>query len=513
MNKFIFKDEAEEPANNKKLNNAKVWRVLVVDDDESVHQVTRLVLADAEIEYRKLDIVSVYSSSEAKTLLEKDDSFCMAFVDVVMETDHAGLELVEWIRNDLKNQDIRLVLRTGQAGSAPEARVIKDFDINDYKEKTDFTSGKMITTVYAGIRAYRDIMTIKRSLDAFKQLIKATHDLLKINQFRQFGSAALNHLLTLMDVDSSALYIARTKIDFDEESSNFIIACTGKYTCQTDDFESSPIDENVKRLIQRAFEEKKHISSDEFFVGYYQTSSNASSVLYIEFDDDGENFKANLAELFATNVALILESLAHQQEVERTQKELLYIVGEAIEARSENKGAHVRRVALICELLAKKLELKDDFIEAIRLAAPLHDLGKLGIPERILKKEGKLTEEEWEIMKTHTLIGGELLKKSSVGVSKLAAKLALHHHENWDGSGYPEGLIGVNIPIEARIMAIADVFDSLGSSRSYKSPWVIEDIRDFMASDNGKKFDPQLIELLMESFEEFCQIRQQYPDK
>ncbi len=513
MNKFIFKDESEKPISNKKLTKTKVWRILVVDDDESVHQVTKLVLADADIEYRRLDIVSVYSSSEAKELLAKDDSFCMAFVDVVMETDHAGLELVEWIRNDLKNQDIRLVLRTGQAGSAPEARVIKDFDINDYKEKTDFTSGKMITTVYAGIRAYRDIMTIKRSLDAFKQLIKATHDLLKIHQFRQFGSAALNHLLTLMDVDSSALYIARTKIDFDDESSNFIIACTGKYVCQTDDFESSNIDDKVKSLIQQAFEEKQHITSDDYFVGYYQTSSNASSVLYIEFEDDGEHFKANLAELFATNVALILESLAHQQEVERTQKELLYIVGEAIEARSENKGAHVRRVAMICELLAKKLELKDDFIEAIRLAAPLHDLGKLGIPERILKKEGKLTEEEWTIMQTHTRIGCELLKKSSVGVSKLAAKLAMYHHENWDGSGYPEGLSGENIPIEARIMAVADVFDSLGSARSYKTVWPIEQIIQYLNDEKGKKFEPKLIDLLMENLDEFNEFRQQFPDK
>ena len=513
MNKFIFKDESEEPISKKKLSHDKVWRILVVDDDESVHQVTRLVLADADIEHRKLDIVSVYSSNEAKEILVKDDTFCMAFVDVVMETDHAGLELVEWIRKDLKNQDIRLVLRTGQAGNAPEARVIKDFDINDYKEKTDFTSGKMITTVYAGIRAYRDIMTIKRSLDAFKQLIKAPHDLLKINQFRQFGSAALNHLLTLMDVDSSALYIARTKIDFDEESSNFIIACTGKYVCQTDDFETANIDRDVKALIQRAFKEKQHITSSEYFVGYYQTSSNSSSVLYIEFEDDGEHFKAHLAELFATNVALILESLAHQQEVERTQKELLYIVGEAIEARSVNKGSHVKRVALICELMAKKLRLNDDFIEAIRLAAPLHDLGKLGIPEKILNKKGKLTDDEWQIMKSHTRIGCELLKKSSVGVSKLASKLALYHHENWDGSGYPDGLTGNDIPIEARIMAVADVFDSLGSSRCYKSPWPIEQIKVFLNAEREKKFDPELIDLLMANFDEFSVIRQQYPDK
>jgi response regulator RpfG family c-di-GMP phosphodiesterase len=513
MSDLLFMDETEDFDLVEKSKNRKVWKVLVVDDDESVHQVTKLVLADTEIEHRQLEITSAFSSAEAKELLLSSDEYCMAFVDVVMETEHAGLELVEWIRNDLKNKNIRLILRTGQAGSAPESRVIRDFDINDYKEKTDFTSGKMITTVYAGIRAYRDIMTIKRSLDAFKQLIKATHDLLKISQFRQFGSAALNHLLTLMDVDSSALYIARNKVDFDAESSNFIIACTGKYICQTDDFESSDIDEGIKLLIKNAFDEKKHYVTDMCFVGYYENSANSSSVLYIEFEDDVEHFKAHLAELFATNVSLILESLAHQQEVERTQKELLYIVGESIESRNEGEGSHVRRVAMICSLLAEKLELGQGFIDAIRLAAPLHDIGKLAIPEHIIKKEGRLSAEEWEIMKTHTRTGCELLKKSSVGVSKLAAKVALYHHENWDGSGYPEGLSATHIPIEARIMAVADVFDSLGSQSSYSEPWSLIKITEYLRDQKNIKFDPQLVDIVLNNLDDFAIFRTRYPDK
>ena len=134
MSNFLFKEETSESTLIEKVEKAKVWRILVIDDDESVHQVTRLVLSEAIIEHRALDIVSAYSSKEARKILLEDDSFCMAFVDVVMETDHAGLELVEWIRNILKNQAIRLILRTGQAGTAPEAKVIKEFDINDVQE-------------------------------------------------------------------------------------------------------------------------------------------------------------------------------------------------------------------------------------------------------------------------------------------------------------------------------------------------------------------------------------------
>jgi response regulator RpfG family c-di-GMP phosphodiesterase len=512
MSNFLFKEEASESTSIIKTKKAKVWRILVIDDDESVHQVTRLVLSDAIIENRALDIVSAYSSKQAREILLEDDNFCMAFVDVVMETDHAGLELVEWIRNILKNQAIRLILRTGQAGSAPEAKVIKEFDINDYKEKTDFTAGKMTTTVYASIRAYRDIMTIQRSLDAFKQLIKATHDLLKINQFKPFGSAALDHLLTLMEVDSSALYIARSQLEFDETSSNLIIACTGKYVSESDSLESSDISVDVKHLIQQAFDNKSHHTTDEIFVGYYETSNNSASVLYIEFEDDAEHFKANLAEIFATNVALILDSLSKQHEIENTQKELLYIVGEAIEARSKETGAHVHRVALICELLAQRLGLSEAFISAIRLAAPLHDIGKVVIPGDLLHKPGKLDANEWETMKGHADAGFKLLSKSKTSVSKLGARLAHYHHENWDGSGYPDGLCGVEIPLEARIMAIADVFDSLGSARCYKEKWCDDDIKTFLIEQRGKKFDAKMIDIFVENFDEFCQIRVEHPD-
>lgn len=516
MSKFIFKDESESDAlfteEAEQQPPQKAWRILVVDDDESVHLVTKLVLADAIIENRPLDIVSVYSGLEAQELLRKDNDFCMAFVDVVMETDHAGLELVEWIRNELKNQAIRLILRTGQAGSAPEAKVIREFDINDYKEKTDFTAGKMTTTVYASIRAYRDIMTIQRSLDGFKNLISATHDLLKINQFKPFGSAALNHLLTLMDIESSALYIARTQLDFDQEIHNRIIACTGKYVSESNSLENSEISTDVQETIKQTFQNKKHYLRKDCFVGYYETAPNVSSVLYIEFEDDPEHFRSHFAELFATNIALILESLTKQHEIEQSQKELLYIVGDAIEARKKNAGAHVQRVAMICSFLAEKLGLEPSFVEAIRLSAPLHDIGKIAIKEEILHKPSKLDDEEWGVMQTHAELGGQLLEQSKASIAKLGAKIALHHHENWDGTGYPKGLAGVDIPIEARIMAVADVYDSLGSKSSYKEAWTEDKVKAYILDESGKKFDPKIVSVFEEHYDEIREFRTLFPE-
>jgi response regulator RpfG family c-di-GMP phosphodiesterase len=513
MSDYLFQDEEEQIPTNNQSKSLKSWRILVVDDDDSVHEITRLVFANLVIENRTLQIMSAYSSAEAKMLLQQYNDFCMAFIDVVMETDDAGLKLVEWIRQDLKNQAIRLVLRTGQAGTAPESRVIRDFDINDYKEKTDFTASKMITSLYAGIRGYRDITTIQRSLDAFKQLILATRDLLKVNQLKNFGSAALSHLLTLMELDSSALYIARTQTDYNDEATNMIIACTGKYVSSSESLEQSHISDDIKHIIQQTFERKSHYLGEDYFVGYYQTASNASSVLYIEFEDDAEHFKSNLAELYATNVALILETLTKQHEIEQTQRELLYVVGEAVEARSKETGAHVQRVALISKLLAQKLNLEPQFVEAISIAAPLHDVGKIAIPESILCKAGQLTADEFNIMKTHASLGGDILSKSHHSISKMATRLAYFHHENWDGTGYPKGLKGDEIPLEARIMAVADVFDALGSKRCYREPWPESDIKHYMTAQKGIKFDPQLINILIEHWEEFTQIRALYPDE
>jgi len=217
--------------------------------------------------------------------------------------------------------------------------------------------------------------------------------------------------------------------------------------------------------------------------------------------------------MFANNVALILETLTKLHDMENSQKELMHIVGEAIEARDEGKGSHVKRVALICELLAKKLSLDSQFVSAIRLVSPLHDIGKIAIPDGILRKHGKLDQDEWKIMQRHAAIGCDLLEQSKSSVSKLAAKIAHFHHENWDGSGYPETLEGTDIPIEARIVAIADVFDSLGSKQCYKESWGEGEIKTYLLEERGKKFDPQLVDVFIENFAEFSEIRKKHPDK
>jgi len=507
---FPFK----KPQSKRKSNLfSSQWNILIVDDEPSIHEVTALVLEGKRIENKKLNLVSAYDAKQAKEILTNSGlSFAAAFIDVVMEEEHSGLELVKWIRTELNNKSIRLVLRTGQAGVAPEETVIRDYDINDYKTKTELTASKLVTTTYNAIRGYRDISIIERSLVGFQELIEASNDMLQLRKLKDFGSAALNHLMSLMDVESSAMYIAHVEEDIFKNQKHVMLACTGKFVNLSETLENSSVSDDVQKKIFNVFKSKESIINKDYYIGYFETAINTASVLYIEIINTSEYFQADLLQLYSANIALILENILAHREVEETQRDLMYIIGDAIEARSKETGAHVKRAAIICELLATKLHESDSFIKLIKFAAPLHDLGKIAIPETILHKPGKLDAEEWEIMKTHAAIGADILKKSNSTVALVGARIARYHHENWDGSGYPDSLAGKEIPLEARLMAVADVFDALGSKRSYKNEWGNEDIKEFLFSQKGIKFDPEIVDVMLDSYPEFIAIREQFPD-
>jgi response regulator RpfG family c-di-GMP phosphodiesterase len=208
----------------------------------------------------------------------------------------------------------------------------------------------------------------------------------------------------------------------------------------------------------------------------------------------------------------ITEVIELHKEIEETQKEIIYKMGEIGESRSNETGSHVKRVAEYSKLLAKLYGLEERECNILFTASPMHDIGKVGVPDNILNKQGKFTPEEFEIMKTHTSTGYEILKNSKREILRAAAIVSLEHHEKWDGSGYPRKLKGEEIHIYGRITAIADVFDALGSDRCYKKAWKDEDIFILLENEKGKHFDPQLVNLFFENIEEFKKIRDSYKD-
>lgn len=189
-------------------------------------------------------------------------------------------------------------------------------------------------------------------------------------------------------------------------------------------------------------------------------------------------------------------------EIEQTQKEIINTMGNIVENRSKETAYHVQRVAAYSYLLAKKCGLSIEDCELIKSAAPMHDVGKVGIPDGVLHKPGRLTDSEFETIKEHSRIGFEIFKNSERDMLKTAAIIAHEHHERWDGLGYPRGLKGDEIHIFGRIVAIADVFDALGTHRVYKESWPLDKILDFLKSESGKRFDPKLVEIFLENIDE-----------
>ncbi|MEO5337735.1 MAG: response regulator [Magnetospirillum sp. WYHS-4] len=197
--------------------------------------------------------------------------------------------------------------------------------------------------------------------------------------------------------------------------------------------------------------------------------------------------------------------------VER-ENEIIWRLSKAAEYRDPETGAHILRMANYCRLIAEQMQLPWEQEDMIFRAAPMHDIGKVGIVDEILLKPGRLTPEEFETMKDHTRIGQAILQNSPSQLLAVAAEIAISHHEKFDGSGYPRGLRGEEIPLGGRIVAVADVFDALTSARPYKEPWSVEQASDYIRENTARHFDPQCVDAFFQRFPEALSIRDRYKD-
>ncbi len=199
-------------------------------------------------------------------------------------------------------------------------------------------------------------------------------------------------------------------------------------------------------------------------------------------------------------------------EIEETMREIIFTMGTMAEMRSQETGNHVKRVARYSQLLARHYGLGSDEVELIKEASPMHDVGKIAIPDAILNKPGRLTPQEYEVMKEHARLGYEMLRHSKRRLIKAAAIIAHQHHERWDGTGYPQGLKGEAIHIFGRITALVDVFDALGTERVYKRAWKDDEIFAFIKEQRGRHFEPRLVDLFFEHLDQLLEIRSRLSD-
>jgi putative nucleotidyltransferase with HDIG domain len=363
-------------------------------------------------------------------------------------------------------------LRTGQPGQAPEQRVIREYDINDYKEKTELTSQKLFTLMYATLRSYRDIRTLECSKNGLSEIVRSSASIFETQSMNKFARAVLTQLSSLLHLNPVLVYCSAIGLECGDNSSGCrIIAGTGEYENFVGSNALDFLDEDDCNILQEAFQKKRNVFSERYFASFFEGTPGIKNVLYVKHSHKLSEVDRNLIEVFCRNVSVAFSNVYLRQEIDDTQREIVYRLGEAVETRSLETGNHVKRVAEYSKLLARAVGIDEEEADIVRLASPMHDVGKVGIPDEIVHNPSKLEPEQWEIMKTHTNVGYEMLRSSPRRILKTVATIAYEHHEKWDGSGYPRGLAGEDIHIYGRIAALADVFDALGSDRCYKKAW------------------------------------------
>ncbi|MFC5407069.1 DUF3369 domain-containing protein [Cohnella soli] len=510
---LLFADESDEPSlsSTSSAPHGDRWKVIIVDDEQEIHNVTRMVLGDFEFDGKRLEMFSAYTEAEARDVIRSHPDVAIILLDVVMDHDDTGLQIVKYIREELKYKATRIILRTGQPGQAPEKLVITNYDINDYKEKTELTSQKLFTTVMSALRSYRDIIVIENNKVGLEKIINSSADLFELKSMRKFASGVLTQLTSILNLHKNALHCNSYAVSKGSEKI-YILAASGDYAPNEDDRIEDVVPAEVLGCIERTFREKRGGFYDDYFTCYFQSKTGSENVIYFEGPTPLSEWNRYLIEIYSSNVSVAFENIYLNEEVENTQKEIIFTLGEIAETRSKETGYHVKRVAEYSKLLALKYGLPEEEAEIVRLASSMHDVGKVAVPDEILNKPGKLTEEEFETIKNHTNHGYAMLNHSNRDIIKAAAIIAHQHHEKYDGSGYPSGLAGEDIHIYGRIAAIADVFDALGSERVYKKAWPLDNILAYFREESGRHFDPRLVELFFEIMPCILKIRDEYAE-
>lgn len=493
---------------------ADPWKILIVDDEAEVHDVTRLVLSGFQFKGRGLTFLDAFDGASARRLLAQHPDIALILLDVVMEENDTGLALVKYIREDLGNRFVRIILRTGQPGQAPEERVIVEYDINDYKEKTELTAQKLVTTVVAALRTSTLISSVEDSRRGLEKVILASETIFKLQSMELFASGVLAQIVAILDGNRNALLCQSSGFTAVGAQGKFtIMAATGAYhACLRQDVGKVLPRHVCDRFARLAHQPTGVLLEGGHYLGYFHSNNGSESIIYLEGCGELTDLNRKLVEIFSANVSIAFDNIHLNREVEETQKELIVTLGETIEWRSQETGNHVRRVAEYVAILAERCGLSPGQTELLRKAAPMHDVGKVGIPDIILNKPGCLAPAELDIIRTHPAIGHAILKSSGRELFRAAAVIALQHHERYDGFGYPQGLTGQDIHVFGRLTAVADVFDALMSDRVYRPAWPLPAVVAYFQEQRGRHFDPVMTDIVLDNLDRFLDVHHRYHD-
>lgn len=371
--------------------------------------------------------------------------------------------------------------------------------------------------MYSTLRAYRDIMKIEASRcdletvrKRLEKIIDSSANLFEIRSVEKFARGLLAHLPGLLHISDDMVLVKHRGLTTLTTGVNYtFLAGSGKFAIR-EDGTHAVIEQATIDYLDRAYKAKQSLFIDDSFIGYFGSNLGKVNILFLQGCRDLTDLDKQLIKIISNNVTIAFDNLYLDKEVEDTQVELIHTLGEVVENRSKEVANHVLRISKYSFLLAYKLGLSEEDAILLQQTSPMHDVGKIGIPDSILLKPGRLDRNEFEIMKAHATIGYEILKGSDRLLFKTAAIIALQHHEKFNGCGYPNHLKGEEIHIFSRIVAVGDVFDALINKRCYKEAWPLDKIVTMFKEERARQFDPVLVDLFLENFDQVLKINEEF---
>jgi signal transduction histidine kinase/CheY-like chemotaxis protein len=312
----LIEDADETPPDS----GARKWKIAVIDDDHAVHEGTRFALSDYSLNGQSLEILSAYSAAEGQTLMREHPDIAAVLLDVIMETDAAGLDLVEYIRNELHNETVRIILRTGQPGQAPERRVIVDYDINDYKAKTELTADKLFTSLTAALRSYQQLERMVQTRRGLEIIIDAASTLYDFKSMQRLAEGVLTQIASLLNVDCAGILVLR---DGGRASDDFaVLAGSGCYSrfigCPT----PKMLDDKLRQMVEDAFRRRKHEFADERTVLYTRTGSGREVVVLLQAERQLSDTDRSLVEIFGSRLSIAFDNVILYQQLHEANTQL-----------------------------------------------------------------------------------------------------------------------------------------------------------------------------------------------
>lgn len=451
--------------------------VLIVDDD----QINIELISNILNRIHKYNIVTASNGKDALKKVKLND-FSLILLDIVMP-DLDGFEVAVELKSHSKYKEIPIIFLTANTESQ---QIKKGFELGakDYITKP-FNMQELLARVDTHIALYKSNKQLKEQLD---------ENMVLLEQYKNVVDES--DIVSKTDIKGNITYVNKKFLEISGYTEEELVGKPHNMVRHVD-------------MPRRAFKKMwKTIKNKKIWKGevknlkkngdYYVVESTIMPIL----DTNGDiveyvSVRHDITDIYNLN-----------QEIENTQKEVIFTLGAVGESRSKETGKHVKRVAEYSYLLGQLCGLAEYDCNLIKNASPMHDIGKVAISDAILNKPGSLDKKEFEIIKTHSKLGFEMLKHSQRPILKAAATIALEHHEKFDGTGYPQKKQGEDIHIYGRITALADVFDALGTNRVYKQAWELDDILELIKKESGKHFDPKLVTLFLDNLPDFLQIRE-----